>query len=179
VSWQLRSQRAKALPFLKDWEAGKIQVVGGWSSDVGMSKASLAFLNTELVPETRLLSPGAAALGAKAIGAGELCEQKDLWVLKGAMSFAGRSLIRGVDFSAPKWEAAVLNTLRETEAGRPWVAQRRIEIPSFGGAPTCEFGLYFINGKPSGYLCRTGHSGFINDTSTEKLRPVLIDTRFF
>src|SRR5690606_5175217 len=39
VSWQLRSRQQDAKPFLDDWSSGKITVIGGWSSDVGMSKA--------------------------------------------------------------------------------------------------------------------------------------------
>jgi hypothetical protein len=164
LSWQLRSQPDRAKAFLSDWAGDKITVVGGWSSDVGMSKAWPAFINPDVCPETRLLDDGFIK---------KIKTEKDRWVLKGALSFSGRAVIRGIDLPQARWEASLAQVLTETKSGRPWVAQKKISLPLYEGKPL-ELGLYMLNGKPAGYLARWGHSDAITESSTEVLRPVRI-----
>jgi glutathionylspermidine synthase len=164
LSWQLRSQRERAKPFLDDWAQGKITVVGSWGSDVGMSKALPAIFKLPHFPETHLIDELLAA---------KIKEQRELWVLKGALSFAGGAVIRGLDLSDEKWLSALEKVCEETRQERPWIAQKFVEVPLVEGKP-CEFGLYFLNGKPSGYLCRWGAAGPISDKSEELMRPVQI-----
>jgi hypothetical protein len=167
MSWQLRSQAARAKALLADWKAKKITVVGGWSSDVGMSKAWPAFVKPKNCPETMLFNMAQVK---------RMQAEKDKWIVKGVLSFAGQSVIRGVDLPEDRWHKCLLQALTETEAGRPWIAQRRIELPIYEEKPL-ELGLYFLNGKPSGYMCRWGHSNeILSDTSKEVFRPVqLVD----
>ena len=164
LSWQLRYLKAEAKPFLDDWMNDKITVVGGWSSDVGMSKVWPAITNAPHFPETNLATPEVVE---------RLKTEKDLWILKGALSFAGKAVIRGVDLSEEKWLSALKMVIEETAMGRPWIVQKSVKIPLVEGKP-CEFGLYFLNGKPSGYMCRWGSFETISDKSSELMRPVRI-----
>jgi len=164
LSWQLRAHPEKAKVFLEDWKAGDVTVVGGWSSDVGMSKAWPAFLKSKHVPETILLEDSVRA---------RLNDEKDKWVLKGALSYSGQSVLRGLDVPQNRWQSSVDQVLRETEQGRPWIAQQFVQVPKVDGEPL-ELGLYFLNGKPSGYMGRWGHTQAISETSSEILRPIKI-----
>jgi hypothetical protein len=164
LSWQLRAHRGRAIPFLTDWSENKITVVGGWSSDVGMSKAWPAIERVDHFPETIMASHENCA---------KIKSEKFAWILKGAMSYGGNAIIRGIDFTQSKWEQALLNVADETENGRSWVAQRLIDIPLVDQKP-CEYGMYFLNGKPSGYMCRWGSTDAISDLSSELMRPVEI-----
>lgn len=164
LSWQLRAQKEKAKEFLKSWEEKNITVVGGWSSDVGMSKAWPAILKPKCFPETILLNANSAK---------HLESEKDNWVIKGALSFSGQAVFRGIDLPEQRWRACVEKALAETLQGRHWVGQRRVETPKIDEKPY-ELGLYFLNGKPSGYMCRWGSDEAISETSSEILRPVKI-----
>ena len=162
LSWQLRAHPERCQPFLQDWKDGQIKVVGGWSSDVGMSKAWPAFVKPQYVPETLLIEDGVVE---------KIKSEKDTWVIKGALSFSGHSVFRGLDLQQERWMACVDQALKESQNGRPWVAQRRVEVPKVDGKPI-ELGLYFLNGKPSGYMARWGSDQVISETSEEVLRPV-------
>jgi len=166
LSWQLRSQPERAKEFLKDWKEKNITVVGGWSSDVGMSKAWPIFLKPKCFLETILLDKDSAK---------KLENEKDNWVIKGALSYSGQAVFRGIDLPAPRWNFCIEKALAETLQGRHWIAQRRAEVPLVDGKPY-ELGLYFLNGKPSGYMCRWGSSDAISETSDEILRPIRIAT---
>ena len=164
LSWQLRAQPEKFKAFLSDWKEKKITVVGGWSSDVGMSKAWPAFLKPKIFPETILLTEESAK---------KITDEKDFWIIKGALSYSGQANFRGVDLNQMRWASCVSQALRETVQGRHWIAQRRVEVPRVDGKPI-ELGIYFLNGKPSGYLCRWGSLKSISETSDEIYRPVKI-----
>jgi glutathionylspermidine synthase len=164
LSWQLRSQPEKVKAFLDDWKNKKITVVGGWSSDVGMSKAWPALLKPACFPETVLLNENALKT---------IIDEKDAWIIKGALSYSGNAVFRGMDLKEEKWGLCVRQAMSETLQGRHWIGQRRLEIPKVENKPY-ELGLYFLNGKPSGYMCRWGSSKSISETSDEVLRPVRI-----
>jgi hypothetical protein len=164
LSWQLRSQKEKAKAFLQDWAEKKITVVGGWSSDIGMSKAWPAFVKPSSFAETILLTEETIK---------KVENEKDGWVIKGTLSYGGRSVFRGIDLTQGRWESCVRQALAETLQGRHWVAQRRIDIPVVDGKPF-ELGLFFLNGKPSGYMCRWGSSQSISESSDEVFRAVKI-----
>jgi hypothetical protein len=164
LSWQMRSHRSACLPFLEDWKAKKITVVGGWSSDVGMSKAWPALLKPPCFPETLLFDENSAK---------RFISEKDHWVIKGALSYSGNAIFRGIDLTQKRWHHCVTQALTETLQGRHWIGQRRVPLPEYEGKPF-ELGLYFLNGKPSGYMCRWGSSDAISETSNEVFRPVRI-----
>jgi len=164
LSWQLRANKEKYQPFLQDWADNEITVVGGWSSDVGMSKAWPAFLKSPFCPETVLISRETVK---------RLENEREVWVVKGALSYTGQEVIRGMDLVSERWLKCLKQILAETENGRQWIAQKKIDLPLDQDKPY-ELGLYFLNGKPSGYMCRWGHSQQISETSEEILRPVRI-----
>jgi len=164
LSWQLRYHQERFNSFLNDWSEKKITVVGGWSSDVGMSKVWPAITKSTEFPETRVLNKFLIH---------RLRDEREKWILKGALSYAGKAVLRGSDLSQEKWESTLTRILSETESGRPWIAQEKCPIPLVDGKP-CELGLYFLNGVASGYMCRWGHLDPISEKSTEILRPVQI-----
>ncbi len=164
LSWQLRSQRERAVEFLKDWEQKNITVIGGWSSDVGMSKAWPAILKPKCFPETVLFNQDSAK---------RIENEKDNWVIKGALSYSGHAIFRGIDLPQGRWEACVERALTETLQGRHWIGQKRIDVPKVDNKPY-ELGLYFLNGRPSGYMCRWGSEQAISESSSEILRPIKI-----
>lgn len=164
LSWQLRAQMERASPFLSDWEDKKITVVGGWSSDVGMSKAWPALVKPPHCPETLILNEESVK---------RITSEKDNWILKGALSYSGQALIRGLDLNEARWKLTLDQLSNEARLGHPWVAQKMVEVPTLEGRPV-ELGLYFLNGKTSGYMCRWGHNEPITETSSEILRPVRI-----
>jgi hypothetical protein len=164
LSWQLRAKKQMAEPFLSDWQNGFLTVVGGWSSDVGMNKAWPALLDSPLFPETRIIESDVSFLK----------KNKDDWILKAALSHSGHAIIRGIELAQERWISSVDNVCSESLRGRRWVAQRRVPIPEVEGKP-CEFGLFFLNGRPSGYMCRWGHSSAITESSNEVFRPVRLD----
>ncbi|MDZ4677085.1 MAG: hypothetical protein SGI74_06195 [Oligoflexia bacterium] len=164
LSWQLRSQPARAKAMLDDWKAQNVTTLGGWSSDVGMSKAWPSFVKPKHCPETQIIDMNLVK---------KMQNEKEKWVLKGALSFSGQSVIRGIDLPDDRWKNCLLQVLAETEAKRPWIAQQRINLPLYEDKPT-EYGMFFLNGKPSGYMCRWGHSEVLSDTSTEVFRAVKI-----
>ena len=164
LSWQMRANRDQCKPFLEDWKDKKITVVGGWSSDVGMSKAWPAFLKPNAFPETVLFNEQNCA---------RITAEKDQWVIKGALSYSGNAIFRGIDLTEARWKACVGQALIETLQGRHWIGQKRIDVPQVDGKPF-ELGLYFLNGKPSGYMCRWGSNDAISETSNEIFRPVRI-----
>ncbi len=157
VSWNLRENSKAAEPFLKDWLEKKITVVGGWSSDIGMSKAWPAILKNPLTIETVLVDDQNRRL---------LKEQKDLWVLKRHFSHSGQGVTCGIDVSEAEW------AMKIRENGK-FIAQKFIVLPEFEGE-RLEWGMYFINGKASGLLARSGHKGAITDDSEDLVRPVLL-----
>ncbi len=164
LSWELRAKPGDARSFLSDWADGKITVVGGWSSDVGMSKVWPAFLKPSLCPETVLISDK----NIKQVG-----DEKEGWVVKGALSYSGRGVFSGHELKEDAWRSCLERALAETKSGRPWILQRRVEVPLWNGKPV-ELGVYFINGRPAGYLCRAGAGGFISEVSSEKVYPVAV-----
>ncbi len=164
LSWQLRAQPQLAQPFIGDWEEGKIHVIGGWSSDIGMSKVWPTFLNLKYTAKTLSLTKTLAK---------KITEEKDHWVLKGALSYSGKAVIKGNELQQNRWQAAVEQKVTETENGRPWIVQELLPLPLYKGKPL-ELGVYFLNGKPSGYMCRWGHNEILNDFSNEILRPLRI-----
>lgn len=157
VSWTLRERKKDCAQFLKMWAQKKLQVVGGWSSDVGMSKAWPIFLQNKLFPESHFLTSEIKKM---------LLKEKDQWILKPMLGHSGRSLIRGIDVGGEVWK----QTLQKS---KNIIAQRLVELPQKNGSRV-ELGLFFINGKPAGYMCRSGHQGAITDTSADLMRPVQI-----
>jgi hypothetical protein len=164
LSWQMRANRELCKPFLEDWKEQKITVVGGWSSDVGMSKAWPAILKPNCFPETVLFNEKSAK---------RIIDEKDNWVIKGALSYSGNAIFRGIDLTQNRWQICVMQALQETLLGRHWIGQRRIDVPLIDGKPF-ELGLYFLNGKPSGYMCRWGSHDAISETSNEIFRAIKI-----
>lgn len=164
LSWQLRAKKEEVKVFLEDWSQKKINVVGTWTSDIGMSKAWPVFLKSELVPETLLVDDREVD---------RLKKEKDDWVIKGALSYSGKSVVRGKDWSQTRWEIALDQAKSESAYKRPWIAQRAQKIPLYEGRPL-ELGLYLLNGKSAGYMARWGHNDVISDTSKEVLRPIKI-----
>lgn len=160
VSWTLR-EKALDSPFVQDWKNHKIKVVGGWSSDVGMSKAWPAFLNLKEVVETKLIDQTNERL---------LKEEKDLWVAKRKFSHSGRGVIRGCDVDDKTWA----ETLRNQQ---DFVVQKKISLSRVDNERV-EYGMYFINGKASGMLVRSGHSGVITDSSADLMRPIKVPAYF-
>jgi hypothetical protein len=163
LSWQLRAQKERVRKFLGDWNKKEITVVGGWSSDVGMSKGWPAILKPDLCPQTFFIDE---IEKHKVIGG-----NKDGWVIKGVLSFSGQAVFRGKDYSVEQWNALVEKSLMETKSGRAWIVQELLEVPLYDGQPL-ELGIYMLNGKFAGTMARWGSSQVISDTSTEKIRPV-------
>jgi glutathionylspermidine synthase len=155
VSWDLR-QKAMNSPFVEDWQKRKIKVIGGWSSDIGMSKAWPAILNLPQTLETKLVDASNERM---------LKAEKDSWVLKKKFSSSGRGVVRGIDVDEKKWA----ETLRDQQN---IVAQKYFNLSEKTEA--IEYGMYFINGKASGVMARVGHKSVINDTSNDITKPVRV-----
>ncbi|MBK9294055.1 MAG: glutathionylspermidine synthase family protein [Oligoflexia bacterium] len=153
VSWQLR-KKAMSSPFVKDWSEKKITVVGGWSSDVGMSKAWPVHLNLKQVAETKFVDNTTEK---------QLRAEKDLWVVKHKFGHSGRGVTRGCDVDDKSWSELLKN---QNEI----VVQRRVHLSTIDDERV-EYGMFFINGKASGLMVRSGHKGIITDTSADLARP--------
>jgi glutathionylspermidine synthase len=150
VSWELKKYFNKCGKFIEAWKKNKITVVGSFSSDVGMSKIWPAFVSSPLVAETHLLNDETIK---------KVRDNKDEWILKKAFSLAGRGVLSGTTSDLKQWKEAV-------SSGSYEIAQRRVEMCDETQGKL-ELGLYFINAKPAGYLCRKGHTGMITETSND------------
>lgn len=161
LGWELRAKKDQCRMFLDAWTKGEITVVGGFSSDIGMSKVWPTFVNSEVLPKTLLVGS-------------EKVIDKNRWVLKMALSYSGRGVYRGDQLREDHWDSLLEKAISETKSQRPWVLQERMNLPQYEGR-NLELGFYFLNGKMSGVMARWGHSGEINESSVEILRPVKLE----
>ncbi|MCC6276466.1 MAG: hypothetical protein IT289_00975 [Oligoflexia bacterium] len=161
LSWQLRAESDRCRAFLDAWKESKITVIGGWSSDVGMSKAWPALTKSQGVVKTWFIDEKASV--AK--------DSREEWVLKAVLSYSGQGVFRGRDLRQDHWESLLSKAQHEHNQGRPWVLQKHAAIPLLDGKPW-ELGMYMINGKWAGTMARWGHSGSLSETSQEVLRPI-------
>jgi glutathionylspermidine synthase len=150
-----------AEPFLSDWKSKKITVVGGWSSDIGMSKAWPTLMASDLLPETLPVDNSTVK---------RLREEQAQWVLKSVFSHSGRGVMRGCDVNQDEW---VLK-LKAAQDNHSLIAQKLVKFGSSNERERTEWGLFFINGQAAGLMARTGHAGVITDSSADLMRPVLI-----
>lgn len=163
LSWELRQNSHKAAPFLDDWANEKVTVVGGWSSDIGMSKVWPALFGSKYCAPTYEVTEDRVR---------EWQNEKDNWVLKLAFDYSGHGVVRGVDLGQSAWQESLAKALAETQNGKPWVAQKFTKIPLYEGKPL-ELGCFFLNGNPAGFMARWGHENEkIDEHSKEVQRPV-------